>query len=86
MRPTLNWTLNLQLCTRLFLLQKRQEEMIAFDWPMIMICPADDIQIISHVKVFLKVAVSLGLLVPPIPSSSEVRKVKKFLLNLGMKC
>jgi hypothetical protein len=28
----------------------------------------------------------LGLLVPPIPSSSEVRKVKKFLLNLGMKC
>jgi hypothetical protein len=27
----------------IFFLQKRQEEMIAFDWPMIMIGPADDI-------------------------------------------
>jgi hypothetical protein len=59
-------------------LQKRQEEMIAFDWPMIMIGPADDIQIISHVRVFLKVTLSLGLLLPPIPSLSEVQKVKKF--------
>jgi hypothetical protein len=58
-------------------LQKRQEEMIAFDWPMI-IGPADDIQIISYVRVFLKVTLSLGLLLPPIPSLSEVQKVKKF--------
>jgi hypothetical protein len=52
--------------------------MIAFDWLMIMIGPADGIEIIYHVRVFLKVTLSLGLLLHPIPSLSEVRKVKKF--------
>jgi hypothetical protein len=42
------------------------------------------------IRVFLKshpvFTLSLGLFSPPIPSLSQVHKVRKFLLNLGMKC
>ncbi len=48
--------------------------------------PNTIIQLPIYITVICKVTLSLGLLSPPIPSFSGIRKVKEILLNLSIKC
>jgi hypothetical protein len=45
--------------------------------------PLKQTNVNGYCRVFLKVTLSLGLLSPPIPSLSEVSKVRKFYIKLG---
>jgi hypothetical protein len=44
------------------------------------------IELAIYITVICKVTLSLSLLSPPIPSFSGIRKVRKFYLNLSIKC